>query len=682
MAFSASACLCCTVFLFGPLELYIREYSPALLDLVNFILPLLLILLCVVLLLSWALTKLLPSSLFEVLSALIIAVGLICYLQADIVPFPYGPLNGTEVKWENFRLYTIGDSCLWIIGIVFAIWFRKKLVVISAKLVTIFIAYQLILSVCIWSLSPGSKPAQFRLTNDTEYRFSSTKNIMIFVLDAFESDVFHEITGESVYYKKIFENFTYFPDTIGGFGTTKASVPLILTGQFYDNSIPFQRFVDTAFKDGSIPSELTAAKYIVEAFGMGIPVNVPVFSNIAANKCIGFPSFLIMNHLCAYLVKCTPSLLKGMVLEYYYDNYFEYSARSDIRFINNFEKLANVGTDAPVFKYFHLRGVHPPFVMNEKMSVEHIEQNYAGYKQQAKGAIRIAERFLNTLRKIGAYENAMIFVIGDHGWWAPSYEQAYPLFLWKPFKSKSDFSTSEIPVSLIDIKKTIFDALGVKAKSEGFSLFHLGSFPRDRQRRYMDYTWEHRYWGSEYMPDMRGYVISGPALNPCSWKRSFINYMPHKTELKRIDPVHPPTSLWFKKGGNFFNYVGLGWSLPEGDFVWNSGRWASIYLPISDNKSSLKIILDVFPFLCPGRVNAQRVKVFANCIPVAELVVDKPGEYGFVVPSTCLDQALLSLTFEFPDSISPSELKLSRDSRRLGLTFKKMRIQVATDDAG
>jgi len=76
MAFSASICLTSPVLFSGPLELYVREHNPPLLDFVNSILAFMLIFLCVSLLLGWIMTKLLPSGPFEIVAGLVLGLSL------------------------------------------------------------------------------------------------------------------------------------------------------------------------------------------------------------------------------------------------------------------------------------------------------------------------------------------------------------------------------------------------------------------------------------------------------------------------------------------------------------------------------------------------------------------------------------------------------------------------------
>ena len=54
-----------------------------------------------------------------------------------------------------------------------------------------------------------------------------------------------------------------FRNATGGFPSTAPSIPLILTGRYYDNSVPFQDFVKSTFKSASLPQQLKAANYHV-----------------------------------------------------------------------------------------------------------------------------------------------------------------------------------------------------------------------------------------------------------------------------------------------------------------------------------------------------------------------------------------------------------------------------------
>ena len=87
------------------------------------------------------------------------------------------------------------------------------------------------------------------------------------VVDMFQTDIFWEVLNENPQYKKIFKEFIYFPDCLGGFPTTYASVPFLLTGNSYDNSIPIQQFMQKAYlSDTSIPKVLRENGFETQIF--------------------------------------------------------------------------------------------------------------------------------------------------------------------------------------------------------------------------------------------------------------------------------------------------------------------------------------------------------------------------------------------------------------------------------
>jgi hypothetical protein len=55
-----------------------------------------------------------------------------------------------------------------------------------------------------------------------------------------------------------FEGFTYFRNGVGGYPFTELSVALMLTGRYYDNLQPFERWRKEAYEGLSIPRVLKA----------------------------------------------------------------------------------------------------------------------------------------------------------------------------------------------------------------------------------------------------------------------------------------------------------------------------------------------------------------------------------------------------------------------------------------
>ena len=74
--------------------------------------------------------------------------------------------------------------------------------------------------------------------------FSSQKNVIHLIMDAFQSDLFEEMIDQDPdYYAKSLEGFTFFKETTGAFATTFVSVPAFLSGQIYENNGLMKDFV-------------------------------------------------------------------------------------------------------------------------------------------------------------------------------------------------------------------------------------------------------------------------------------------------------------------------------------------------------------------------------------------------------------------------------------------------------
>src|SRR6185436_19727519 len=75
----------------------------------------------------------------------------------------------------------------------------------------------------------------YSFDDSARFAFSPTRNVVILVLDTFQTDLFQELLDDDAGLAAKFEGFTYFRNAVGGFPSTAASVPLILTGQYYEN---------------------------------------------------------------------------------------------------------------------------------------------------------------------------------------------------------------------------------------------------------------------------------------------------------------------------------------------------------------------------------------------------------------------------------------------------------------
>jgi hypothetical protein len=122
-------------------------------------------------------------------------------------------------------------------------------------------------------------------------------------------------------------------------------------------------------------------------------------------------------------------------------------------------------------------------------------------------------------------------------------------------------------------------------------------------------------------------------------------------------------------------YLWYGWSGREACCRWsNSGRAAIVFSLAKVSASRLEIRMG--PFIVPGKVNEQRVEVELNGqrLNTLNLKEAEAKTYSVELPGHLLRERNV-LTLNLPDAESPSALKVSEDTRLLGINVQWMQIE-------
>lgn len=128
--------------------------------------------------------------------------------------------------------------------------------------------------------------------------------------------------------------------------------------------------------------------------------------------------------------------------------------------------------------------------------------------------------------------------------------------------------------------------------------------------------------------------------------------------------------LHFGEDGNAQLYKENGWSPPEEGFDWTMGERADLSLPTSVPKRSIHLEIRVRPYVNPGKVDRQRVRLLVNQHLAAEWELRGPQTetLEIVVPKRFFGASERTvITLLLPDAISPSSIGEGKDRRRLGI---------------
>lgn len=505
-----------------------------------------LVVMCAIL--TFLITKgvsLLSHKIIEKVVVLILALGILVWLQANIVPWDYGMLDGHEIDWDSKKLYGYLDGGMWILGIILAFW-QRKMFYKNAKTIAVgFILIQTIFLVITVNNAP-SEPSfkDYNVLEDRKYEFSKDKNVIVVILDAFQTDIFHELINENPAYKNDFDGFTYYRNALSGFPTTYPSVPFIMTGQYYENKIPMQDFIREVYLGDSLPKVLKENDYEVDLYAIKNTVfyDESIASNFEKRNSVFISMYEFSRLLTMDVFKIVPHFGKKFVYNKFTKRQNEKSASDQFFEFMDGMKVASIRetTDSSkngIFKFYHLIGIHPPLTIDENFKIESMEITRDNIKKQGTAMIKAMQLFIKNLKKIDAYENSMIVIIADHGFGTDinlelygkvpktaekvpflKRSKALPLVMIKPFDTTGKLKTSNAPVSLMDIPITIFKALRIDGNFVGKSILEIGENDT-RTRKFLFFDWNHEYWKLEkrYLPPIEEYFVTGFSWLDSSW---------------------------------------------------------------------------------------------------------------------------------------------------------------------
>jgi len=164
------------------------------------------------------------------------------------------------------------------------------------------------------------------------------------------------------------------------------------------------------------------------------------------------------------------------------------------------------------------------------------------------------------------------------------------------------------------------------------------------------------------------------------WKKCAVCH-PVADEVKLSDLV-PPLNVGERvlssQTGVGVAYLSSGWSSPETWGTWSDGESAEIILPVSGKVSS--ILIEGSALVTPAHPK-QDVIVKVNDALVFRTSLTKPVE-NFVdisIPETIrdkiLDLGLMRVQLQFPNAVSPKEIRINEDGRKLALGLQAITVR-------
>ena len=697
----------CNLFIFMPATIYsgnISEFSIGLSDMLKYYVVPGLLLLLVLLSIGMVISKKYVS----LYVAATFALGILMWAQGNLLVWNYGLLDGQAIDWVHISWRGWIDSTLWIALLLLAGLFRKRVskratlactIVIALQFVTL--TYATVQKPEIWQkkvLSVAAPPKQV-------FEFSTKQNVIQIILDMFQADIFEEIIAEDPdYYRSKLEGFTFFKDTIGSFPSTFLSIPSIVSGKKYKNSMPIPDFITNIFQGKTIINTMFDRGYEVDIvtgtsglydrgrysnyYHIPIPYGKTEHQHGLTNAASLFDLvlFRVSPHFLKRAIYNNQAwMIRRLSGQKKYAHLFYFAHKA---FFDDLIHNISANRTEHVYKVFHLFTSHTPVVVDK-------EGNYAGealpatrenVKTQCKFVLDDLLSFLGELKTMGIYHSSLVIVHADHGGRTnikmhnnglrldqssikdkTHFEKiaatALPLLVIKPPHSKGLLEVSKAQTMLSDIPATICAILNVDGTFDGRSVFAVDP-KKQRERRFYYSHWTDQNFRKDFLDRLDEYIINGSVFDITSWQLGATYLSPKQSfNARKID---------FGLGAAR-RFLRFGWSSDEKDskegltFNWALGNSASIFLSLpKDEVVVLTANVKTLKFVKPQRVT---IKVDGKEIGMWEIgSAWKWEKHSIVIEPDEHRPDVSTVEFLFSQYYEPDE----KEQRPLAVLFESM----------
>ena len=418
------------------------------------------------------------------------------YIQGNYLAGSLPSLDGSPIIWSSYKIENAISVGLWLIVILLSIYIYKKHKNIYKKIISYtslgIFAMLLVSLISVLLTSKDlfkSKGVLFSM-NDNINNVSKGENFFVLLIDCVDSVEFNKVLKENNK-EDIFDDFTYYPDTLSTYGFTRDSIPFILSGIWYEAETSYQDYYNYAFDNSKLFNLLKENNYDINVYDEELQIlNNDTFDikNVRnTNATVNFKSFLFQETkylLFKYLPYPLKRYSKIETLDYNKckniydenkDNVFNWSN------LNNYNLLDTVKFQKNnYFQFVHIEGGHLPYDLNEKM--EKIENG--SYDDKILSTITFIEKYLNRLKEKDVFDNSKIIILSDHGYNDYEYVgRQNPVLLIKGKNEKHDLYISDKKVSYTDLSDSIYNDLINNKKSTEL----LANIDSNRIRRYLFY---------------------------------------------------------------------------------------------------------------------------------------------------------------------------------------------------
>lgn len=500
--FILSAAICFMFFLYAPIELYFTNKSEFWYD-IWVLLP---IMLCV-----WFIFTLICIVGFIILykcgiklyntAVIAMFVTFLCsYIQGNYLIEYLPAMDGRSIDWNLYAGGRTQTIILWIIVSAAMVLLVKKFYIerlftlIQIVCICMILMFIFTLSILCFSNNGLESKTNICVTTNYELTMSDDQNFIILLLDTLDGGAFSDIISGNDEQENIFEDFTYYDNTLSAYPHTGYNVPFILSGEWFENQITSDEYFYTILTGSKLFDELENRKYSINLYEQDINIDARTkerFENVGmyTKKVSSYFDFARWQIMLVGM-KYAPFDLKrfcfvnpaafewlrvadGDSQVFHDDNmqFYHLIREQEIQYCSNNN-----------FKFIHLWGAHPPYEYDKDLNYL---PNGGTFIQSVEACITLTDMYLKKLKESDVYDNSVIIIMADHGngeYYEEDNLNQHPVLMIKGIHEKHKFEIDHRPISFTDLQEAYIKLLDGESGKNVFD--HL---PQERRRRFLWY---------------------------------------------------------------------------------------------------------------------------------------------------------------------------------------------------
>ena len=652
--------------LLGTIQLYSSNITELYFSLSDVIKPILI--LCIAfIVIAFLISLLFKGEIKRVIQLLVFGVGLALFIQGNFVSTNYGTLNGEEIIWSNYKFTAIWNTLMWILLIIIPVILYKlfpeyinKIIVSVVSVVLVIQSVSSIVSIINSRNVKKYNEHTFSMTVKEEFVLSSKDNILVFVLDCYDTKEFMPyLNSNKELAKTTLKDFTYYPDTVGGSTRTILAMPHIFTGNPYITETSYAKYITNAYENTDLYEVLNDNNYDVSAYTDSTYLSEAVakdFINYSSSeKEVTSSKVLAKKWLKFVSFKFLPHVLKKYA--WIYSGEFDEAAISEnddatrvIDDVKYYERLMNKGIEVKEqegsFKLYHLMGNHPPYNMTADIQ----RVSLSSTEEQQTGVWKILDQYFAFMKEKGVYDNANIIILADHG--SIEYDQNPILFVKNSSESHEEMITSDLPVSYNNLQETFKQMVNKEYDSEEKAIQELDNTDN-----------KERIFYKQYDKVVREFIVSGKAYEEEAIKATGNEYSAYSVD--EDNKYKLGDKIRFSMVGNGANYMidGFRTTVEMADYTWSLDYETKLSIPLEETPE--KDLIAHFTF-GNSMTDIQRTNITINGEDVGTYPIYYDEQLLTIkIPKKLIKDNIIDITFKWLDAVTPNEVNPNNNDKTI-----------------